>query len=166
MAGCWASGLPEAREDTAFGRRHHGVGGTLAWYSLVHNERAAAAKVSTVGRNSLSNEGSYGTCFSTVAPAKPHVGCLGYSHKAYEMFDDFNYTDECAPASPARMNISLTRDQHEPDNLAVRFEATDQSDVSGCRQHGGEDSLLAETETTATIFPESEVSPCTATPPV
>ena len=82
------------------------------------------------------------------------------------MFDDFNYTDECAPASPARMNISLTRDQHEPDNLAVRFEATDQSDVSGCRQHGGEDSLLAETETTATIFPESEVSPCTATPPV
>ena len=65
--------------------------------------------------------------------------------------------------------MSLTSDQPDTNNLAIqRFEATDQSDVSGCRLHGGEDYLTAETptQTIAIIFPEPEVSPCTSTHPV
>ena len=163
MAGCWASGLPEAREDTAFGRRHHGLGGTLAWYSLVHDGRAAAIKVGTVGCRSLSNESSYNTGFSTVAPAKPYDGCPPCQHKSYEMFDDFNYTDERAPAMLTVMSVSLTSDRHDPNSLSVH-EAVDRSDESGRLPHGGE-YITAESQTSATICPEPEVSPCRAMRP-
>ena len=163
MAGCWASGLPEAREDTAFGRRHHGLGGTLAWYSLVHDGRAAAIKVCTVGCHSLSNEGSYDTGFSTVAPAKPYDGCPACQHKPYEMFDDFNYTDERAPAMLTVISVSYTSDQHDPNSLSVH-EQTDHSDESGRLPHGGE-YITAESQTSATICPEPEVSPCRAMRP-
>ena len=114
----------------------------------------------TVSRHEHSNEGSYNTGFSTVAPAKPYDGCPACQHKPYEMFDDFNCTDERAPAMLTVMSVSLTSDRHDPNSLSVH-EAADCSDESGRLPHGGE-YITAESQTSATICPEPEVSPCHA----
>ena len=79
------------------------------------------------------------------------------------MFDDFNYTDERALAMLTVISVSYTSDQHDPNSLSVH-EQTDHSDESGRLPHGGE-YITAESQTSATICPEPEVSPCRAMRP-
>ena len=154
-------GLPEASR-TAFGSRHHGVSGNLAGCSLAPKDWAAATNMYAIGRNSLSNEKSYGTGLSLAAPPKTTETV---KDKPYEMFDEFNHTDDSALV-PSGIGMSLMSG-HDLNGFAVQlFEATDQSDDSGRLLRGGEVCITAKAHASAIIFPEPEVSQCTARRPI